>query len=499
MQSSESSPARAVDAMPEAFVSTRAISREVSRRVKAGRLRKLASRLYTSDLQSAPELIVRRNLWDIVAGYFPGAVLADRTAFEIAPAADGSVCLVTERGGDIVLPGARLRPRRGPRLPSDRPFLNRLFLSSTARSYLDNLSVSRARGGLLPRTLSRRDIEERLDDLFRRAGQGGANRLRDEARDIAPLLGRERERRALDALIGALAGTGQAPLASTSARARQAGAPVDRARLQLFQTLHAALRDVPSQPRSAPHRTFRQTAALSFYDAYFSNFIEGTEFAVDEAARIVFDGHMPAERPRDAHDIMGVWRIVSDAAELRRVPDTSEEFMDILRVRHGSILAGRPDMRPGEFKSVPNQVGATLFVLPEDVPGTLAQAFLLRESLETAFQRAAYMLFLVSEVHPFADGNGRIARIMMNAELASSGEERIIIPTAYRGSYLSALRALTHNGATEPLIRMLDFAQRWTLAVDWQDVQATASLLDTCNAFLRAEEAEDEGRRLRMP
>ena len=231
---------------------------------------------------------------------------------------------------------------------------------------------------------------------------------------------------------------------------------------------------------------------MSLFDAYFSNFIEGTEFAVDEAAHIVFDGRIPAQRPRDAHDILGVWSIVSDEAELRRTPTTPEDFIDILRKRHRRIFSSRPDIGPGEFKSAPNQSGATLFVLPEDVVGTLEQAFQLRESLETAFQRAVYMLFLVSEVHPFADGNGRIARIMMNAELASSGEERIVIPTAYRGSYLSALRALTHDGATEPLIRMLDFAQRWTLAVDWRDVEATAAQLDSCNAFPRAE-AEEEG------
>ena len=33
--------------------------------------------------------------------------------------------------------------------------------------------------------------------------------------------------------------------------------------------------------------------ALPFFEAYFSNFIEGTEFAVDEAAEIVFKGHIP--------------------------------------------------------------------------------------------------------------------------------------------------------------------------------------------------------------
>src|SRR5688572_12379864 len=64
---------------PEAFVSTADVTVAVSRAVKAGRLRKLASRLYTRDLASEPERIVRRHLWPIVGGYFPGALVADRT------------------------------------------------------------------------------------------------------------------------------------------------------------------------------------------------------------------------------------------------------------------------------------------------------------------------------------------------------------------------------------------------------------------------------------
>ena len=156
---SSRSAVRLVDAMPEAFVSSTAISREVSRRCKAGLLRKLGSRLYTSNLVDAPEAIVLRNLWDIVAGYFPGALIADRTAFENAPAADGSVCLVAQTDGTHILPGITLRPRRGvgPQ-DSDRPFLNALRLSSTTRAWLDNLRPSRPRGGRLPRTLGRREL-----------------------------------------------------------------------------------------------------------------------------------------------------------------------------------------------------------------------------------------------------------------------------------------------------------------------------------------------------
>ena len=488
--------------MPEAFVSRAAVSREVSRRVKAGQLRKLGSRLYTTNLVDAAEAIVRRNLWDIVAGYFPGALIADRTALENTPAADGSVCLVTARGSTLAVPGITLRPRRGaPPQETDRPFLNGLYLSATARAWLDNLRPSRARGGRLPRTLPRRELEDRLDNLIRRGGVDAANRLRDEARALAPLIARTAEAQRLDALIGNILGSRghAAPLTSPRAQARRRGRPYDTERVRLFHILHSALRDLPPSFRPARHRDGEGAATLAFYDAYFSNFIEGTEFAVDEAAQIVFQGRIPAERPADAHDIMGVWRIASNDAEMRRTPRDAGAFLDLLRQRHAAVLANRPEVRPGEFKRVPNQAGGTLFVLPDDVAGTLERGFALCRSLETPFQRAVFMHFLVAEVHPFADGNGRIARIMMNAELASGDEERILIPTVYHGNYIAAQRALTHNGTPTPLIRTLDYVQRWTAAVDWRSVQGAARELTACNAFLDSESAEREGRRLRMP
>ena len=489
-----------LDGMPEAFVSDTAISREVSRSVKAGKLRKLASRLYTRNLTDPPEAVVRRNLWHIVAGYFPGALIADRTALENAPAEDGSVCLVTETGRDIKLPGHTLRPRRGiAPVVTDRPFIAGLFLSSTARAYLENLRPSRARGGLSARTLSRHEIEERLDTLIRRSGEEGANRLRDEIGAVGQALNMEAEAADLDALIGSLLGTREAELSAAVARARHQGRPYDPDRLGLFQKLHAALRDHPPIVRLVADREPEGHATLAFYDAYFSNFIEGTEFAVEEAADIVFRGVIPSDRPQDAHDVLGTWRIVSDTREMSRTPEDGETLVRLLKSRHAAIMESHPDKRPGAFKLAENRAGSTVFVAPDLVPGTLEQGFSLYRSLETPFQRAVFVMFLVSEVHPFADGNGRTARIMMNAELVAAGEERIVIPTVYRGNYLSALKALSLSGRPEPVIRMLDYAQRWTAAVDWRSVQATRRELDDCNAFLDPNVAEEEGRRLRMP
>ncbi|WP_419165653.1 Fic family protein [Candidatus Palauibacter sp.] len=351
----------------------------------------------------------------------------------------------------------------------------------------------------MARTLTRAELEEHLDRLIRISGEEAANRLRDEARAVAAELDMEAEAVHLQALIGTLLGTRESRLDSRVGRFRSRGRAYDPDRLELFHGLHQSLRDHPPSDRPAPRRAPPGPVTLAFFEAYFSNFVEGTEFLVDEAVGIVFEGEIPQHRPADARDVIGTWHLVSDKEEMSRTPGDSEALMSLLRERHGKIMAGRPEMGPGEFKEVQNRVGQTIFVAPELVLGTLEQGFALYRSLESPFERAAYMMFLVSEVHPFADGNGRVARVMMNAELVAGGEERIIIPTVSRDDYLAALRALSRTQRPEPLIRALDYAQRWTIAVDWTSITETQRQLEACNAFLDSDEAEAGGKRLRMP
>ncbi|MBI1197922.1 MAG: cell filamentation protein Fic [Phenylobacterium sp.] len=493
-------PRNSLDALPEVFVSTTDLSGLVSRGVRQGQLRQIGSKLYTKNLDDAPEQIVRRQLWPLVAAYVPGAVIADRTAIENAPAADGSIFVIADRKRDIELPGITIRPRRGPGpTDDDKPFIGDLFLSSTARAYLDNMAVSRRRGGEVSRTLSREEVETRLDDLIRRNGDEAANRLRDEARRIAPAIGREAEFAALDKLIGALLGTREEPLQTDRAQARHAGAPYDPGRLDLFDRLRRELRDTAPVTRLARERDTEGRTTLAFFEAYFSNFIEGTEFEVSEAADIVFDNVIPRDRPADAHDILGTWRLVSDRTELSRTPRDAGQLSDLLKRRHATLMAGRPDKDPGTFKRAANRAGQTVFVDPAHVEGTLARGFDLYRSLETPFARAVFMMFMISETHPFADGNGRIARIMMNAELLAAGEERVIIPTIYRSNYLSALKALSNVQNPTPLVRTLDFAQRWVAAVPWGELNATRTLLTATHAFMDPAEADDQGIRLKLP
>ncbi len=477
--------------MPEVFVSNTDISKAVSEAVERGTLRKLGSRLYSRNLTEEPERLVRRNWYYLITDYYPDALIADRTALENKPAADGSVFLISDKTREISLPGLVFRPRKGPApLDNDQPFVGGARLSSTARAYLENMAISRARAGRAPRTLTREEIEERLDAMIGRQGEESVNRLRDEARMIALELSLEAEFEELNSLIGALLGTRDAETKSSAGKARAAGLAFDQNRIRLFETLFGALRESLPADCPAPARNDEANGNLAFYEAYFSNFIEGTEFSVEEAAEIVFEGVIPQERPDDAHDVLGTFRIVSDTQDLRRLPDNIDEFVELLRSRHARIMEARPDKRPGQFKMKGNQAGSTVFVAPDLVNGTLARGFEFLQGLAEPFQRAVYMMVLVSEVHPFADGNGRTARIMMNAELVAGGQERIIIPTAYRTDYLSALKAFSQSGHTDPLIKMLGVAQRYTQFIDWSTLQTARQMLDDTHAFAEGEDAK---------
>jgi hypothetical protein len=248
-------------------------------------------------------------------------------------------------------------------------------------------------------------------------------------------------------------------------------------------TLFAALRRAVLPVRKAPALSPEGLRNLAFFEAYFSNYIEGTEFLVEEAADIVFRGKVVPQRPADAHDILGTFQIVSNSAEMNRVPATAEEFSALLKSRHATLLAGRPERQPGRFKEQENRAGDTVFVAPELVVGTLTKGFEPYQALDDPLARAMYMMFLVAEVHPFADGNGRIARVMLNAELVRGGRARIIIPTVYREDYLLALRALTRQNNTDPYLRMLDRGQEFTARINFGDFDHALAQLRAAEAF----------------
>jgi hypothetical protein len=482
----------------EVFFSSTATSRAIRRLLRAGEIRHVGGRVYTKNLDEPLQDVLRRRAWDVASGFFPDAVIVDRSAFEPLPAGpEGSIFLCSDTARVVRLPGLVLNCRRGAGpAPGDTPFLGgALHMSSWARRFLDNMRPSRARSGVR-RTLTRAELEARLETLLANRGEEELNRLRDEAARIAGKLNRVQELEDLGSLIGSLLGSRDGPLASPLAKATRIGEGWDEARLTLFNDLFAALHAYVPVDRPAPERL---SSTFSFFEAYFSNFIEGTEFTVQEAREIVFDGAIPVDRPKDAHDILGTFDLLSDPTWRARAPSDAQGFLSLLSDLHARIMAGRPEEQPGQFKTKANRAGNTEFVSPSRVAGTLTRGFEHYRALEAGFLRAVLLMFLVSEVHPFADGNGRVARALANAELTASGQQRLIIPIVFREDYLAALRAMSRRGTPVPLIRVLSRVQAWASEVDWSSMTSAERDLDRTHALLTPGEAEERGVILRLP
>ena len=93
-------------------------------------------------------------------------------------------------------------------------------------------------------------------------------------------------------------------------------------------------------------------------------------------------------------------------------------------------------------------------------------------------------------IHPFLDGNGRIARVMMNAELVSGGQSKIIIPTVFRDDYMLVLRKLTRQKDPAPYIRMLERAFEFSSYIYDDDVDEMQRQLALSNAFMEHTEGK---------
>ena len=472
--------------------------RSLARAAQRRTLLRLAPGVYTGQVDADPVETARRLLLRILEHERPGIVITDASARTGEPRGGVLHAASASSLRPLDLPGVTVRIRTGPGpQPSDMVLGSGIYLASPARGLLDNLAVTR---GSASRVMTRAEIEDWIDDLVRSRGEAWLNQLRDQARALAPPLHREREFDLLDGLIGAALGSrDDVTVVGEPMRSRVAGTPLDTGRVQLFEEFATWLADQPpnlliDEPTLAERRRL-----LPFYEAYFSNFIEGTEFTLDEAADIVFEHETPAHRPADAHDVLATYELVSDITEMTRLPRDADDFLELLTDRHRVLMGGRPEKAPGQFKQRANRAGQTVFVDPDLVEGTLRAGFEHYQGIADPFSRAVFVMFFVAEVHPFADGNGRIARIFLNAEVTAAQQVRVIIPTVYREDYLSGLRAVTRTRQFPALYRVLDYARRYTAAVNFTSRTTAETDFDRTHALIDPREAERNGLRLQLP
>jgi len=465
------------------------ISRHISKLEKEGKLRKIAARLYTSNLEDSPKNIIRRNIFPILGNQYPGAILSHRSAFEFAPTASGQLFVTYSYTKKIKFPGTTIRFIKGPAaIEGDNPFSGKLMVSQKERALLENLQVSR-KPGADSKTLTYPQLEEKLEQIIRVNGEDELNKVRHRAREISEEIGMQKEFVKLNKIISALLNTRPSNiLKSPIATARAFGTPFDPARMELFEILFIELKQQEFKYYEENNNTTSAYRNFAFFESYFSNYIEGTVFEIEEAKQVIATQKPLPTRNLDSHDVLGTYQLVSNKKEMQIVPYSKENLLEILQYRHKILLSARIDKKPGMFKDKNNRAGDSHFVAKELVRGTLMESFDYYQALTHPFAKAAYIMFVISEVHPFLDGNGRIARVMMNAELTTLAQTKIIIPTVYREDYLGGLQRLTRNQDSKVYIRMLQRAQAFSDTLVGSNMDAVESILEKSNAFKESDE-----------
>jgi len=159
-----------------------------------------------------------------------------------------------------------------------------------------------------------------------------------------------------------------------------------------------------------------------------STSMEGVPVTVEEVLRILAGDRPPETKEEDAALVRGYRDAMSFV--LRRADDAAFKWdRELLIGLHDRILAGNWGAGAGRFRTgaaylVDNRTGGLAFrpPPPEDVPGLVDDACaVMQAGLEHPAIAGAWIHGAMAAVHPFKDGNGRVARVAASLAMYRGG------------------------------------------------------------------------------
>jgi Fic family protein len=202
---------------------------------------------------------------------------------------------------------------------------------------------------------------------------------------------------------------------------------------------------------------------------YTSNAIEGNTLTRRETALVVEKGitvggktlveHLEATNHAEALDWV--------TEQIGRKPRTVEEG-DILRM-HQMILKGVDDANAGHYRSLPVRISGSAVTLPNPrkVPELMTDFVRWLRTVKELHpvNLAAEAHYRLVTIHPFVDGNGRTARLLMNLLLLMQGYPPAIIRTRDRLSYITALEKAQLGGTIGDYLKLMIVAAERSLDI----------------------------------
>lgn len=202
-------------------------------------------------------------------------------------------------------------------------------------------------------------------------------------------------------------------------------------------------------------------------DAYHSLSIEGYTVSLELIERVRSgqwnpDASEADRKNKDALAARGYWQafqsVKATLGQILEGADAGALVKSAIRDWYAelfqpSVAAGvLPPSALAGYRTIPIYLRGSRHVPPrwESLPDAMIALLALLKDEPHPYVRAVLGHWMLGYIHPFPDGNGRTARFLMNAMLASGGFPWLVIRVEDRALYLEALEAASVGGDLKP-------------------------------------------------
>ena len=215
---------------------------------------------------------------------------------------------------------------------------------------------------------------------------------------------------------------------------------------------------------------------------YTSNAIEGNTLTRRETALVVEKGltvggrslveHLEAANHADALNWV--------QEQVNRNPNNIKQ-KDILQI-HNMILKSIDDEHAGCYRLIAVRISGSTVVLPNPikVPDLMVEfvKWIKKAGKIHPIELAAEAHYRLVSIHPFVDGNGRTARLLMNLILLMTGYPPAIIAKRDRLAYITALEKAQTGGSKNDYLKIIAKAINRSLDIYLKAAQGESAAIN---------------------